>query len=235
MGNIFAAGSEKSLMIYSQGNHIFLLVASGETPCRPTLLARDFASDLSETVYNQTLYYTYLNIQQDIMVKSILDNTVLFTLTSTEAIHYSAPHMVTFANQLLLFYVIKNPLNGDFMIKGMIPFEHDHIPDTTYLSGLSCSFPQLPTVKTFLMDNKLLILFCTAAEYRIFLLTEHLQVLELEDGSDKMALLAAKDSLLASQTATIESIKTQYNELMQTASQYREEARKWYTIARGHH
>lgn len=235
MGNIFAISSEKSLMLYSQGNHIFLLAATLDMPCRPALLARDFASDLSETIYNKTLYYTYLNTQNDVLIKSILDNTVLFTLTSTEAIHYNTPHIVTFANQLLLFYAIKNPLNGDFMVKGMVLFEDSNVTDTTYLSGLSCSFAELPAIKTFLMHNRLIVLFSTAAEYRIFLLTEHLKVLKLEDSRDKIALLAAKDSLLASQTATIESIKSQYNELMQTASQYREEARKWYTIARGHH
>lgn len=227
MGNIFAVSNEKSLMLYHQGHTILLLATVGEMPCRPTALAKDFACSLSETVYNQTLYYTYLNVKNDILVKSILDNSVLFTLPSTEAIHYNSPHIVAFGHRLLLFYVIKNPLNEDFMVKSMVLFDENTISDSNYLSGLSCSFPKLPEIKTFSMSKKLLILFSASSEYRTFLLTEQLQILTLEDNRDKNALLAK-------QTATIESIKIQYNDLMQTASQYREEARKWYQIARGH-
>ncbi len=245
MGNIFSAGAEKSLVIYAQNNTIYLLMATEESPCQPTVLMNDFQSGLSETIYRKTLYYAYLNTQNEVAVKSILDVGTLFTLPATDAFLYVTPHLVLFQEKLILFYMIKNPLDNRYALRMLLPFETDL--DSHSISLPDISFSTLPTIKSFPTENTLFLQLYTTEQHHFLSLSGNYKTTIYEDAttykqniqllSDKVAMLEPqirqKDIILQSQEATISSIKNQYNELMDTAVKYREEARKWYAIAKG--
>lgn len=246
MGNIFAAGTEKSLVIYAQNNAIYLLMATGDVPCQPTVLADDFQSGLSETIYHKTLYYTYLNTQNEIVIKSILDVGSLFTLSATDTIQYAMPHLVLFQEKLILFYMIKNPLDNHYAVKMLLPFETD--ADRQQISLPGYTFSTLPTIKSFSTENNLFLQLYTPEQCQLISLSDEYKTTVYEDASsykkdlEKFRNTAEvlefqvkqKDTLLQRQAATITSIKNQYNDLMDTAVKYREEAHKWYGIAKGH-
>ena len=91
MGNVYALDSEKNLILYSTGNHICLRTSIGENLTRPVLLCSDFADSLSDIVYNNTVYYTYRNTSQDIIIRSITDLHDLYKISSHARL-FSAAH-----------------------------------------------------------------------------------------------------------------------------------------------
>lgn len=56
-------GNNKSLVLVTNENQIFLRRKNRETVSRPVLLARDFYKDLSSTYSNGQLYYSYITTQ----------------------------------------------------------------------------------------------------------------------------------------------------------------------------
>ncbi len=246
MGNIFAAGAEKSLVIYAQNNTIYLLMTTGEAPCQPGILTDDFQSGLSEAIYRKTLYYAYLNTQNELVIKSILDVGNLFILPTTDAFLYKTPHLVLFQEKLILLYMIQNPLDNRYALKMLLPFETES--DSHPIPLPDISFSTLPAIKSFPTENNLFLQLYTEDQCYFLSLSGDYKVTIYEDVSpykqnlqllsNKVAILEPqieqKNIVVQSQEATISSIKNQYNELMDTAIKYREEARKWYAIAKGH-
>ena len=84
MANIFSTNNNETLVIYPQNNRIYLLVTSENNPCTPVLLAEDYKSNLSAFIYNQVLYYTYVNAHGEIVTKSTLDNQTVYALATPE-------------------------------------------------------------------------------------------------------------------------------------------------------
>lgn len=64
--------------------------------------------------------------------------------------------------------------------------------------------------------------------------TTYLTVMAEDDTSPYKEALAEAEKKIASLEQTIESAKEQYATLMETATKYREEAQKWFLIAKKH-
>lgn len=157
MGNIFSTANNETLIIYPQNNVIYLLVTKGSNPCQATVLEEDYKSNFSGFIYNQTIYYIYINMRNEIVVKNIRDKATFLTLAAEDD---SAPYKEALA-------------------------EAEN--DVTSLKGL---------VATLQEDNATLQKSVTSMEQKI------------------------------------ESAKEQYATLMETATKYREEAQKWFLIAK---
>lgn len=89
MGNIFSTGNNETLIIYPQNNVIYLLVTKGTNPCQATVLEEDYKSNFSGFIYNQTIYYIYINIRNEIVVKNIREKATFLTLATEDD---SAPY-----------------------------------------------------------------------------------------------------------------------------------------------
>ena len=84
MGNIFSTNNNETIILYPQNNAVYLLVANGITPCTPVILEENYKSNLSAFLYNQVLYYTYVNTNGEIVTKSTLENTTVQSLKTPE-------------------------------------------------------------------------------------------------------------------------------------------------------
>ena len=70
MANVYTAGSDRRLIIYSISRYIFLRTAYIDGIERPIMLASDFLDGLSDVGLGDTIYYAYQNQNGDILVKN---------------------------------------------------------------------------------------------------------------------------------------------------------------------
>lgn len=255
MSSIYSLDSQKNLFLYTTDSLICLRNASGEALERAIILCNDYASDMTDTILNKTLYFAYQNQKQDIILRSITDLNILYKLSSQDTPDCSKPYLTVLNHQLILFYLVKNPLDDSYCIKSICPFA------TEGNVIIHQSFSTQPRL-LFRPFTGGLLLIAEAEEKALILqihndgsaeqlssfesrLTARLDELQKEHASklhtmeneyaDHLAKveagltsqLSAMKAELYKRNKMIESAKLQYNELMDTATKYRDEAIKW--------
>ena len=101
MANVYTAGSDRRLIIYSISRYIFLRTAYIDGIERPIMLASDFLDGLSDVVLGDTIYYAYQNQNGDILVKNVMNNEALFRVKSSENPDMHCPQLVVNKDRLL--------------------------------------------------------------------------------------------------------------------------------------
>lgn len=235
MRNIYSASQEKNLVLYNYRHLIYLRTLLAENAGRPVTLCHDYLSDLSDTIYQNTIYYSYLNTNKDIIIKSITDHTILYSVKGQDNLEYHQPQLVTFHQKLLLIYVLKNPLMEEYLLKSLYPFEEKNL-------ALDYTFPALPSLQILTRNNQMLLSVTTAKQSLYIgideqeecsLLFSEAEVLHKvqksyeEKLSKKEEEITALQKSISERDSIIENVKVQYEELMNTAYQYRKEAIKW--------
>lgn len=231
MSSIYSIDTQKNLILYSCGQYIYLRISTGESIDRPIILSSDFNSHLFDTIYNNTVHYSYVNTGNDIIIKSILDTNILYKLSINDSPDCTNAGLTVFNEELIMVYLVKNPLDDTFVLKCIAPFNPEHsitLPDT---------FTKIPTIKLFANNDNLYIIVvsdCTNIWGIDINLTLHRYSKPLDPTSIEEKIssrytdeLKRKNAIILQQNDIIESIKLQYNELMDTATKYRDEAIKW--------
>ena len=233
MANVYTAGSDRRLIIYSISRYIFLRTAYIDGIERPIMLASDFLDGLTDVVLGDTIYYAYQNQNGDILVKNVMNNEALFRVKSSENPDMHCPQLVANKDRLLLFYMVTNPLTDRLSLRAVCPLEEGdslNIPvdcenvDMYEVFGMQGrAFLYVDNFYEITADGKFVLCQDTGSlkqneekihEYEIQLNTY-------------MQQQAQSKQVIAQLEATIESAKAQYNELMETAIAYRDEAIKW--------
>lgn len=247
MSNVYSVGNNRQLIIYNAGSNIFLRVAHFGGLDRPIVLAADYLCGLTECIYNSSLYYSYINQNGSLILKNIMDTTNILAIDCNYVQEYSNPKLAICNNTLLLFYLKQNPVSDK-------PSLHCITPDDN--NALPIPLPDIKKpVNSYsvLAYNNFILLCVNEHIYRIEQIG-HFKQLAIctadnnstdnnnadsinsnnnyiereksltEDFNKKIAACQAK---INEQSAVIDSITTQYNELMDIARQYRDEAIKW--------
>lgn len=184
-------------------------------------------------VLGDTIYYAYQNQNGDILVKNVMNNEALFRVKSSENPDMHCPQLVVNKDRLLLFYMVTNPLTDRLSLRAVCPLEEGdslNIPvdcenvDMYEVFGMQGrAFLYVDNFYEITADGKFVLCQDTGSlkqneekihEYEIQLNTY-------------MQQQAQSKQVIAQLEATIESAKAQYNELMETAIAYRDEAIKW--------
>ena len=265
--------SGSPLLLSASENGLFLHPVRNERFGHPFLLCSGYKDGFSGCIYNDALYYTYINKENSLLLRRLHESTLLFRLDSTDTITYRAPQLVTFRDTLFLFYT--EILPDSFRLRLRLPFSEvsPQLPDP-----LRSSFFQLPLLSLHSTETHLYLFLYkenTTVSYRYskekgfeslyneedflsdlqipwaeekvqleqaLLRAVHLseqQQNQLAEKTQKLQTMEAKlaklisDAELAEQKAQqtallLDRAKAQYNELMQVAEQYRQEAMKWY-------
>ena len=121
MANVYTAGSDRRLIIYSISRYIFLRTAYIDGIERPIMLASDFLDGLSDVVLGDTIYYAYQNQNGDILVKNVMNNEALFRVKSSENPDMHCPQLVVNKDRLMLFYMVTNPLTDRLSLRAVCP------------------------------------------------------------------------------------------------------------------
>ncbi|MCM1175672.1 MAG: hypothetical protein NC341_11565 [Blautia sp.] len=272
MGNVYAVDAQKNLIIYSTGNDICLRTSVGENLTRPIILCNDYASSLSDIVYNNTIYYVYQNINQDIILRSVIERNDLYKISSRSTPDCFYPQIAAIQNTLILFYFVKNPVDNSYCLKTLLPLQQEQkliLPKTLFSSKETpvsgeAVFASLPALSILPAGAALLVYLSHDTEKFIFTIDESLRCdklmpehsiplkelaqykeesrkshetlslaqTELDESKELLTKAQAQISKLQSDISArdqlIQSIRRQYEELMDTATKYREEAVKWH-------
>lgn len=255
MGNVYAVDAEKNLILYSAGNYICLRTSVGENLTRPIVLCNDYASNLSDLVYNDTIYYVYQNTNQDIILRSVMEQNDLYKISSRNTPDCFYPQIAAIQKTLILFYFVKNPVNNSYCLKSLLPLQPEQklsLPGTLFSSNAASSAPgeavfgSLPTLRILSAGGGLLVHLSHDTEEFIFTINESLQCDKLGKTQERPSLTQAEldkskelvaetqkqiselQSDLLGRDQLIQSIRKQYEELMDTAMKYRDEAIKWH-------
>ena len=254
MSNVYSVGNNRQLIIYNAGSNIFLRVAHFGGLDRPIVLATDYLCGLTECIYNSSLYYSYINQNGSLILKNIMDTANILAIDCNYVQEYSNPKLAICNNTLLLFYLKQNPVSDKPSLHCITPDGNNALPiplpdikkPVNSYSVLAYNNFILLCVNEHIYKIEQIGLFkllaiCTADNNS----TDNNNADNInsnnnnsnnndnyiereksltEDFNKKIAACQAK---INEQSAVIDSITTQYNELMDIARQYRDEAIKW--------
>ena len=259
MGSVYRT-AEGNLVLYSQEERVYLRTLIKEGMGRAVVLATDYASDLTDVLYRGTVYYAYKNIQGEILVRNISDHGVWLRLGEEGSLEGHCPHICTVGEQLILFYAVKNPLDGQYGLRCRVPetveWEKQWRSLFEPMGSLGTEPPMIQTLPcaggTLLVaDPEHMIWWdehgngmrisksnSEAGEQAEELRRKTGEMLEArvrqarsqwerEAAQMQEKLKGSYQVKLDQKDQLIESIKKQYEELMQVAESYRQEAIKW--------
>ncbi len=233
MSNVYSAGNDRRLIIYSISRYIFLRTAYIDGIERPIMLVSDYLDGLSDVVLGDTIYYTYQNQSKDILVKNVMKNEAFFHIQSSKNPDMQCPRLVAHNGRLLLFYMVTNPLTGRKSLRAVYPLENGASPDLPS----DCENVDMYEIfsvmgKAFLYADRF---YEITADGRFIPWQDTVKLMKNEEKIaeyENRLNTYMQENRQALQTisqleATIESASAQYNELMETAIAYRDEAIKW--------
>lgn len=254
MSNVYSVGNNRQLIIYNAGSNIFLRVAHFGGLDRPIVLATDYLCGLTECIYNSSLYYSYINQNGSLILKNIMDTANILAIDCNYVQEYSNPKLAICNNTLLLFYLKQNPVSDKPSLHCITPDDNNALPiplpdikkPVNSYSVLAYNNFILLCVNEHIYKIEQIghfkqLAICTDDNNS----TDNNNADNInsnnnnsnnndnyiereksltEDFNKKIAACQAK---INEQSAVIDSITTQYNELMDIARQYRDEAIKW--------
>lgn len=232
---IYSLGQGQHVVVYSFQNGVYLRRWSGQSWARPQLLAGDCMGDLSDIFWRDAVYFGYRNQRGEYLVRDASQPRKKYVLESGENMRICCPRLMPHGEKLLVFYMEEKEWEGGCALRGIYVGEGKK----TEILG---EYGSRPDYQVLSWGEELLVGVKDGRAHRYYRLCSG-------DAWEELAgwkyWWEARQSELAGQQCQnreeiellqqdlqdsrelIESIKAQYGELMDTATKYREEARKW--------
>lgn len=231
MSYLYETAGGQGFFIYINQNEIILRKKEGHQFYLPVIMVRDYKSGLNDTVYNSAIYYTYINENGALVVRSVLEYVFPFERQAGENVSFNSPSLTAFYGRLILFYMEKNTGEGEenYRLHGILPYEGEREILNVDLGNKEALY------KVVCLNERMLVSVENEKGYVLYEASNDLQLVaqdRIENRNDQ-ELAMLKSSLMEQQKeinfykSQIESAKRQYQELMQVAEQYREEANHW--------
>lgn len=242
MRNIYSAGQGKSLLLYSSDQSIYLRTLQAEYVTSPVILCNDYLSDLSDIAYRETVYFAYMNTKKDIIVRNIMEEEILYTVWEKDVPECYHPQLAVVGDNLLLLYAMKNALEEEYVMRCEFPFGENSFQ-------FPGSYEMVPSVQCITMEGNLLLAVAGDSDFRCFVVDSQGDCIPLEreqswlsryasvwnqekqswENKERMQMqtMVQLQKNIQQKDAILENVKKQYEELMKTATQYRDEAIKW--------
>lgn len=231
MSYLYETAGGQGFFIYKNQNEIILRKKEGHQFYLPVIMVRDYKSGLNDTVYNSAIYYTYINENGALVVRSVLEYVFPFERQAGENVSFNSPSLTAFYGRLILFYMEKNTGEGEenYRLHGILPYEGEREILNVDLGNKDAQY------KVVCLNECLLVFVENEKGYVLYEASNDLQLVAQDriENSNEQELAMLKSSLMEQQKeinfykSQIESAKRQYQELMQVAEQYREEANHW--------
>lgn len=231
MSYLYETAGGQGFFIYKNQNEIILRKKEGHQFYLPVIMVRDYKSGLNDTVYNSAIYYTYINENGALVVRSVLEYVFSFERQAGENVSFNSPSLTAFYGRLILFYMEKNTGEGveNYRLHGILPYEGEREILNVDLGNKEALY------KVVCLNERMLVSVENEKGYVLYEASNDLQLVAQDriENSNEQELAMLKSSLMEQQKeinfykSQIESAKRQYQELMQVAEQYREEANHW--------
>ena len=231
MSYLYETAGGQGFFIYKNQNEIILRKKEGHQFYLPVIMVRDYKSGLNDTVYNSAIYYTYINENGALVVRSVLEYVFPFERQAGENVSFNSPSLTAFYGRLILFYMEKNTGEGveNYRLHGILPYEGEREILNVDLGNKEALY------KVVCLNERMLVSVENEKGYVLYEASNDLQLVAQDrvENRNEQELAMLKSSLMEQQKeinfykSQIESAKRQYQELMQVAEQYREEANHW--------
>ena len=231
MSYLYETAGGQGFFIYKNQNEIILRKKEGHQFYLPVIMVRDYKSGLNDTVYNSAIYYTYINENGALVVRSVLEYVFPFERQAGENVSFNSPSLTAFYGRLILFYMEKNTGDGveNYRLHGILPYEGEREILNVDLGNKEALY------KVVGLNERMLVSVENEKGYVLYEASNDLQLVAQDrvENRNEQELAMLKSSLMEQQKeinfykSQIESAKRQYQELMQVAEQYREEANHW--------
>ena len=231
MSYLYETAGGQGFFIYKNQNEIILRKKEGHQFYLPVIMVRDYKNGLNDTVYNSAIYYTYINENGALVVRSVLEYVFPFERQAGENVSFNSPSLTAFYGRLILFYMEKNTGDGEenYRLHGILPYEGEREILNVDLGNKEALY------KVVCLNERMLVSVENEKGYVLYEASNDLQLVAQDrvENRNEQELAMLKSSLMEQQKeinfykSQIESAKRQYQELMQVAEQYREEANHW--------
>ena len=231
MSYLYETAGGQGFFIYKNQNEIILRKKEGHQFYLPVIMVRDYKNGLNDTVYNSAIYYTYINENGALVVRSVRAYVFPFVRQAGENVSFNSPSLTAFYGRLILFYMEKNTGDGveNYRLHGILPYEGEREILNVDLGNKEALY------KVVCLNERMLVSVENEKGYVLYEASNDLQLVAQDrvENRNEQELAMLKSSLMEQQKeinfykSQIESAKRQYQELMQVAEQYREEANHW--------
>ncbi len=133
--------ADTPLLLSASDSGLFLHPVRNERFGHPFLLCSGYKNGFSGCIYNDSLYYAYINKENSLLLRRLYESTLLFRLDSTDTVTYHEPQLILFNNTLFLFYFEEE--HGSYRLKLRLPFSD---AEPTLPELLRNTFCELPTL-----------------------------------------------------------------------------------------
>ena len=223
MGNSYTIDPERQMIIYESNNNICLRTINSLSIGRPAILCNDYFTSMSSTIVNNMLYYSYINIENDVIIKNVTDTTILYSLECKDCLTIQNPFIFGYNERLVLAYSVKNPLDSNYSVKIMYPFENEPVTEINNI------YTEPPLINYTVLHNSIIFVISSSKTYNIWILDNNGILTELTDEVTLTKKISSYyDEEIKNKDLIISNVRTQYNELMTTAISYKNEAKKWH-------
>ncbi|MCQ2540651.1 MAG: hypothetical protein MJ114_09445 [Acetatifactor sp.] len=213
----------RGILLYTKDQEIILRYKNADIFESPVILEKDHAGDLCHCVYRGSIHYAYRTLSGAIRINKVSPDPPELLIDLPEAVHIRSLQLLVSDGRLLLCFLSASEKTNDLTLYLHLPYEKKRL--TAYSLG-SCE--PYPDISVLSLSAKLIILLITGARLRILNVapsgTVSEQTLIEQQVIHRISQLETENKMLR---RTLSSAQTQYNELMQVAEQYRQEAIKW--------
>lgn len=153
----FPEAGSPLLLSASEGG-LFLYPVRNEHFGHPFLLCSGYKTGFSGCIYNDSLYYAYLNKENALLLRRLHESALLFRLESNATVTCRDPQLIVFNHTLFLFFLEETP--DAYRLKLRLPFTDKELQ---LPEPLTVSFSTLPKLR-LMTAGQSLYLFLTAGE-----------------------------------------------------------------------
>lgn len=209
MVKAFELDEERSVLIYSRGSQLLFRVKQGEIIGRSVLVARDYEGNFEGIVQKNTIFYMYENVNQKILVKNINEANPIYHME--ERASYCSLKLLN--NRLLMIAVCEH--DGANVLKIIAPLEGNASEIlTSYEPMRICGINDAGKIYVEIGSKDNIKIYQIDSKFSATTFCNELSAKALEQENAKLK-------------GMLHSATNQYNELMNVAEQYREEAIRW--------
>ena len=253
---LFSPDTNRKILLTASSSGLYSHLFQNERFLRSSLLCSNYECGLSGVLYHGALHYAYITKEHSLLLRCIGESSLQFRLDGTEAVSYHSPQLAVFVGCLLLAYF--ECIDGAYHLQLRTPFATFPpiaVPSVLPVSFAELPDLRILPVKTHLYlllsagASSFLFRYNTSFVPEVLcpeeeLLSENDSILsdtkaKLRQSEERLHRvrnqLAECDAAhrktlhnLTQTTGLLERAKAQYEELMQVALQYKEEATKWY-------
>lgn len=164
MSNLYMAPGGQGFLLYENNQEVILRRKEGHQFYQPVVLASDYEMGLQDTIFNSTLYYTYLNKQGWICIRGVSEYVFPYEKRKKEQVTYEQPTLVSFWGKLILFYFenrmedeeastrkneteeMRKTKDGYHTLKGILPYEDEREILSLKCKGTEVTYKTLKTM-----------------------------------------------------------------------------------------